>query len=145
MHAGSYCFVQLMSVGGVVVRLSRRAKPLVALWRLDPPRRQLGLLRRRPQVGRHGAELSRRLQRDTVAPVYSVDRPIGTQPLKSTLDGIAQPLVRAHHANGDIPVEVRLTLVGTQDADRLIRMRQIEIGGNGWRDSRRVDLMIGHG
>jgi hypothetical protein len=52
--------------------------------------------------------LSRRLQHHTVSPVYSVDRPIGTQPLESPLDGIAQPLVRAHHANGDVPVEVRL-------------------------------------
>jgi hypothetical protein len=47
------------------------------------------------------------LQHDSVSPVYSVDRPIGTQPLKSPLDGIAQLLVRSDHANGDIPVEVR--------------------------------------
>src|SRR3982074_3394707 len=99
---------------------------------------------RRPQVG-GGAELSRRLQHDTVAPVYSVDRPIGTQSLESPLDGIAQLFVRAHHANADIPVEVLLTLVEPQYADRLIWMRKIEIAGDGRRDRRRVDFMIGQG
>src|SRR5262245_7864840 len=90
-------------------------------------------------------ELSRRLLYDTVAPVYLVTRSIRTQPRESLLDCIAQPLVRADHANGDIPVEVRLTLVEIQDADRLVRMRQIEIARNCRRDRRRVDLMIGQG
>ena len=85
------------------------------------------------------------MQHDTVASVYSLDRPIGTQPLESRLDGIAQLLVRAHHANGDIPVEVRLAFVAIQDADRMVRMRQIEIVGDGRRDRRCVDLVIGQG
>ena len=96
-------------------------------------------------MGGRGTELSRRLQHDSVAPVYSLDRPIGAQPLESPLDGIAQRLVRSDHADGDIPVEVRLALVGTHYADRLIRMRQIEIGGDARADRRGVDLVIGQG
>jgi hypothetical protein len=65
-------------------------------------------------VTTRGAALSRRLQHDTVAPVYSVDRSIRAQPLESPLDGIAQPIVRADHADGNIPVEVRLALFRTQ-------------------------------
>ena len=67
------------------------------------------------------------------------------QPLKSRIDRLAQLLVRAHHANGDIPVEVRLTFVAIQDADRIVPTRLIEIAGDGWRDRCCVDLAIGQG
>src|ERR1700730_11225903 len=87
--------------------------------------------------------LSRQLQHDSVAPVYSLDRPIGTQPLESPLDGIAQALVRADHADGDIPVQARFALVAIQDPDGLVRMLQVVVTGNGRGDRCRVDLMVG--
>src|SRR5260370_20177690 len=79
-------------------------------------------------------ELFRRLQHDAVARVNSLDGSIGAQLLKGRIDRVAQALVRAHHADRDVPVEVRLILVTIEDADLVVLMRQVEIAGNGRRD-----------
>jgi len=86
-------------------------------------------------------ELFRRLQHDAVARVNSRDGSIGAQLLKGRIDSVAQALVRAHHADRDIPVEVCLTLVAVQDAELVVGMRQVEIAGDGRRDRGGVDLV----
>src|SRR6516165_7857056 len=63
--------------------------------------------------------------------------------IQSLIDSILKAVVRTHHADSDVPVEVLLVLIEIEDAHRLVRMRQIEIGGSRRGDRGRINLMIG--
>ena len=56
------------------------------------------------------------------------------QALECMIDRIPKAVVRANHADRNIPVEVFFGFVGIEDADRLVRMRLIEKGRNRRRD-----------
>src|SRR5260221_8829301 len=89
--------------------------------------------------------LFRRLQDDAVAPVDPLDRAIFAQAVERLVDGLAQLVVRADHADRHVPAQIGLALVEAQDAHRVARVRQVEIAGGARRHRRRIDLVIGHG
>src|SRR6476659_830647 len=86
--------------------------------------------------------LFRRLQYDPVAAVYPIDRAVVSQPFKRSIDGVAQCIIRADHADGDVPVEIGYGLVAVQDTKCLVRMRQIEITRRSGCDRSGIDLMV---
>src|SRR5262245_43834607 len=59
--------------------------------------------------------LLRRLQGHAVASVDAVDGAVGMQPLHRAVHGLAQLLVRAEHADRDIPTESGLAVIERQD------------------------------
>lgn len=89
------------------------------------------------------AGLSGHSQDDSVTPVDPVGCAVRSQPFQSFIDRTLQAVIGPNHANGNIPVEVRLALVEFEDAYRSIRMRQIEIARRGRGDRCRTYRMIG--